>query len=101
MLTGDNEHSAYAVANKVGIDKVHAKLLPEDKLSSEQIEDIKKEIFDFKTTKMKDRGYAGVLDASKSRWKTWPLGRLAHMERAAGEEIRKTAEKGLPKKKDE
>lgn len=32
MLTGDNEHSAYAVANKVGIDKVHAKLLPEDKL---------------------------------------------------------------------
>jgi len=68
---------------------------------SEQIEDIKKEIFDFKTTKMKDRGYAGVLDASKSRWKTWPLGRLAHMERAAGEEIRKTAEKGLPKKKDE
>ena len=32
MLTGDNEHSAYAVANEVGIDKVHAKLLPEDKL---------------------------------------------------------------------
>ena len=26
MLTGDNEHSAYAVANEVGIDKVHAKL---------------------------------------------------------------------------
>lgn len=34
MLTGDNEHSAYAVANKVGIDKVHAKLLPEDKLKN-------------------------------------------------------------------
>lgn len=32
MLTGDNEHSAYAVANEIGIDKVHAKLLPEDKL---------------------------------------------------------------------
>lgn len=32
MLTGDNEQSAYAVANEVGIDKVHAKLLPEDKL---------------------------------------------------------------------
>lgn len=34
MLTGDNEHSAYAVANEVGIDKVHAKLLPEDKLKN-------------------------------------------------------------------
>lgn len=33
MLTGDNEHSAYAVANEIGIDKVHAKLLPEDKLN--------------------------------------------------------------------
>ena len=33
MLTGDNEHSAYAVANEVGIDKVHAKLLPEDQIS--------------------------------------------------------------------
>lgn len=32
MLTGDNENTAYAVANEVGIDKVHAKLLPEGKL---------------------------------------------------------------------
>ena len=32
MLTGDNENSAYAVANTVGIDEVHAKLLPEGKL---------------------------------------------------------------------
>lgn len=32
MLTGDNENSAYAVANTVGIKEVHAKLLPEGKL---------------------------------------------------------------------
>ena len=32
MLTGDNEHTAHAVANEVGIDKVHAKLLPDGKL---------------------------------------------------------------------
>lgn len=32
MLTGDNENTAYAVADEVGIDKVHAKLLPDGKL---------------------------------------------------------------------
>lgn len=32
MLTGDNENTAYAVANEVGINKVHAKLLPDGKL---------------------------------------------------------------------
>ena len=32
MLTGDNEASARAVADKTGIDEVHAKLLPADKL---------------------------------------------------------------------
>ncbi|MDN5874704.1 MAG: copper-translocating P-type ATPase, partial [Sinobacteraceae bacterium] len=31
MLTGDNEHTAQAVANTLGLDEVHANVLPEDK----------------------------------------------------------------------
>jgi len=41
MLTGDNFHQANAVAKKVGIDKVYAELLPEDKLTV--LEQLKKE----------------------------------------------------------
>lgn len=33
MLTGDAEESAQAVAKETGVDEIHAKLLPEDKLS--------------------------------------------------------------------
>ncbi|NDJ24655.1 cadmium-translocating P-type ATPase [Nostoc sp. B(2019)] len=32
MLTGDNEETAHSVAQEVGIDRVYAQLLPEDKL---------------------------------------------------------------------
>ena len=36
MLTGDAEESAQAVANATGIDEVHARLLPQDKLAELQ-----------------------------------------------------------------
>ena len=36
MLTGDAEDSAQAVAKQAGVDEVHAKLLPQDKLSELQ-----------------------------------------------------------------
>jgi Cd2+/Zn2+-exporting ATPase len=34
MLTGDNEHTAQAIAEQVGIDEVHADLLPEEKVDA-------------------------------------------------------------------
>jgi Cd2+/Zn2+-exporting ATPase len=36
MLTGDNEQTATAIAKEAGIDEVHAKLLPQDKVTDMQ-----------------------------------------------------------------
>ena len=36
MLTGDAKENAQAVAEKIGIDEVHAKLLPQDKVTELQ-----------------------------------------------------------------
>ena len=36
MLTGDNEHTAAAIANQTGIDEFYANLLPEDKVTQLQ-----------------------------------------------------------------
>src|SRR5690606_25533270 len=41
MLTGDNRHTAENVGKQLGIDIVHAQMLPEDKVS--HIEKLKKE----------------------------------------------------------
>ena len=41
MLTGDNEETARAVASSLGVDEVHANLMPEDKVTA--IEDLKKQ----------------------------------------------------------
>src|SRR5690606_15342677 len=41
MLTGDNERTAQAIARQVGIDRVLAEVLPEDKAS--QIHELKRE----------------------------------------------------------
>ena len=40
MLTGDAQDSARAVADKTGVDEIHAKLLPEDKLT--ELQEIRK-----------------------------------------------------------
>lgn len=41
MLTGDNEATAHAIASQLGVDEVHANLMPEDKVKV--IENLKKQ----------------------------------------------------------
>ncbi len=47
-----------------------------------------------------DDGYAGVLEGD-NLFTSWPTGRLVAHNNEAGKAVRKTAEKGLPKKKDD
>ena len=70
--------------------------------------DIQKKMDELKKRKEKlaelkrgnDGGYAGVLEKDRLRT-SWPTGTSTWDNRKAGKEIRKTAEKGLPKKKDD
>ncbi len=65
-----------------------------------QLEGFKDSHADALKRNVKDRGYAGVLE--KERFFTsWPTGRSTWDNRKAGKEMRKNAEKGLPKKKDD
>jgi hypothetical protein len=64
----------------------------------DKIEELKKKAKNHESS-VSDRGYAGVFEKTKW-WKSWPVGRMVAQEREAGEEIRKAAEKGLPKEKD-
>lgn len=70
-----------------------------------EIEKIKKELTDaekehgaFLATLIKDTGYAGVRENSKW-YSSWPTGRLAVQDQAAGKAMRKARKDGLPKEK--
>jgi len=56
-----------------------------------------------KMMREQDGGYAGILedDSKKGHLASWISGRLNIYDTEAGKEMRKAAEKGLPKKKDE
>ncbi len=62
------------------------------------IEDAEDKYKDLLKSSVPDRGYAGVMEKG-SWWNTWIYGRMVAHENEAGKEIRKTAEKGLPKEK--
>lgn len=84
----DDEKEASKEALRKNIKGMKEKL---EKAKKEQKELLKKQ---------PDRGYAGVLENSKF-YTAWPIGRLVAHEQEAGKAIRKSAEKGLPKKKDD
>ena len=65
----------------------------------DELDELKKKQREF-LNKQGDQGYASVLESSKL-YTAWPTGRLITHEREAGKAIRKSAEKGLPKKKDD
>lgn len=76
------------------------------KLRRHQIEQHKKMLEELETNLSKhltetvdDRGYAGVLEKSKL-WNSWLKGRSVREQHEAGKAMRKAAEKGLPKQKD-
>lgn len=66
---------------------------------NEELKNLKKDQRKFLNAQ-KDQGYASVLESSNVIT-AWPVGRMPILEKEAGKAIRKTAEKGLPKKKDD
>ncbi len=95
-------------ANNIAAIASYASLAEADKKARRDIieglgkdlEDLEKVRDKFMSDNIKDRGYAGVLEKS-SKMTAWPAGRTVHQEKKAGKEIRETAEKGLPKKKED
>lgn len=96
-----NGWEAYVAMPETSPAEMAAKKTARDNIAHtmEQLKKQKDELADL-LKNQRDRGYAGVLEKEQP-WTSWPTGRSTWDNRKAGKEIRKNAEKGLPKKKDE